>query len=132
MAREIKFRAWNKNLEEYVNSEKFVIDPTNGDVIDVGGYELLEVNNEAVLEQYAGFKDVNDVAIYAGDIVKLYAEIHDDFGFEITKQQTGRIYFVDGAFFLTGGTGNDPVYAYEDELEVIGNIHENPELLEEQ
>lgn len=129
---EIKFRVWDKELQKYIDINNVAVDPTNGDVIKLGGYELLEVNHEAVLEQYAGFKDVNDVAIYAGDIVKLYAEIHDAFGFEITKQQTGRIYFVDGAFFLTGGTGNDPVYAYEDELEVIGNIHENPELLEEQ
>lgn len=83
------------------------------------------------LEQYTGLKDKNGVEIYAGDIVKLYAEVYDTFGFEITKKETGKIVFNSGAFFISTDTENDPIYAYEDDFEVIGNIHENPELLEE-
>lgn len=49
--REIKFRAWDKELKEYVNINNIAIDPTNGDVVELGGYELLDVIHFAVLEQ---------------------------------------------------------------------------------
>ncbi|WP_273712420.1 YopX family protein [Leuconostoc mesenteroides] len=135
--REIKFRAWNGVLHEYRT-----IDMNSGKQNLGMGFEATEgIGSNTttiyhsvgdVIEQYTGLKDKNGVDIYEGDIVELYSETHDIFGFEITKKQTGRIYFVDGAFFISGGNGDDPIYAYEGELEIIGNIHENADLLEEQ
>lgn len=133
--REIKFRAWDSVLHEYrkidMNSGKqnlgMGFEATGG----IGSNTTTIYHSVGdIVEQYTGLKDFNGAEIYDGDVVKLYSETHDVFGFEITKQQTGRIYFVDGAFFISGGTGDDPIYAYEDELEVIGNIHENADLLE--
>ncbi|MGR8809998.1 YopX family protein [Leuconostoc citreum] len=124
--RDIKFRAWDINNKKYHYDVQNTYDENIGDSFQ----DILD-NENLIVEQDTGLKDCNNVSICEGDIVKLYSETHDIFGFEITKQQTGRIYFVDGAFFISGGTGDDPIYAYEGELEVIGNIHEQPELLEE-
>nr|DAL96579.1 MAG TPA: YopX protein [Caudoviricetes sp.] len=155
MARKIKFRAWNKNLEEYVNSEKFVIDPTNGDVIDVGGYELLEVNNEAVLEQYTGIDDRVDNSVYENDIVEIeYTTGHHEKWDMDTLERIEDYDDVDtivrGVVHIWPSTGviinhissenpeqfvgdyRIPQYLHiNKDCAVIGNIHKNPELLEE-
>ena len=69
--REIKFRAWDKELKEYVDINNTAIDPTNGDVVELSGYELLEVNHFAILEEFTGLNDKNGVDIYEKIFLKV-------------------------------------------------------------
>lgn len=127
--REIKFRAWDKELKEYININNIAIDPTNGDVIELGGYELLDVIHFAVLEQYTGIKDKNGVDIYEGDYIR-------------TKSNIYEVEWFNTAFWAIPDSGHgssQPIsrlYEYEDgtayRIEVVGNIHEDIDLLEEQ
>lgn len=128
MAREIKFRAWNKNLRKYIDINNVAVDPINGDVIDLGGYELLEVNHEAILEQYTGLKDKIGIEIYEGDIVQINGD-YDYIGFEDYEFCT-MIKHEPLADYVYDTAKGEPKFQ-DDIFHVVGSIHENPELLEE-
>lgn len=113
--REIKFRAWDEH------KRKMIANPVVSDEGDGGETASVLLNTAIncldpyyVLMQYTGLKDKNGKEIYEGDIVS-DTEIMD----EVT--------FVDGMFWLN--YSEEPLYHYISVWEVIGNIHENPELL---
>ena len=123
--REIKFRAW------FTDSERKVME---GQKCSMQGERTLleflqaikdtseEYKYNYILMQYTGLKDKNGVEIYEGDIVRL---------FDAEKLQI--IIFNRGAFALQlqdDGTAYRSLYhQYQADIEVIGNIYENPELL---
>lgn len=119
MAREIKFRAWHTPFSGSKFGQKFVY-----------GNKVLSFQSMApdkyVVEQYTGMKDKELKEIYEGDIVELWHEGYGYLGEEVTTAITSVVQFVHGTFWIK----NEPMYAYEeDDLEVKGNIHENPELI---
>lgn len=120
--REIKFRAWELSMKNktIVNNkmipwEELLKFYNLKNILDDN-----ELRNEFVLMQYTGLKDKNCKEIYEGDIVK-YQSIYDEQGvFRI-----GEVIFDLGMFTVKGvikWLGTD--------CEIIGDIYENPELLE--
>ena len=140
-----KYRVWSKQHVRYIQDNEY---PIGGDyslsmtqygyveVIGLGDYEegsdsthswgcvknLLEYIGECIVEQCTGLKDRNGKLIYEGDIVEYYNEkIHQNFREEVLPFRELR----------TKGIMRHLIDERNaDKLEVIGNIHENENLLE--
>ena len=132
MSREIKFRAWDKETNKY-------FEPTYQSYM--GRLEELTIalsgrlqkrtcrgvadestfHGRYVVEQYTGLKDANGDDIYENDLVLLdpddppYQVIFDEGKFELSNDYLGLVYDL-GEEYMG--------------CEIIGNIHDNPELLE--
>jgi hypothetical protein len=105
MTREIKFRVWDKQNKLWVAGWGI---GQSGVQSDVGS---------KVFMQYTGLTDKNGKEIYEGDIVQFEALLDGE------KKGKARVFFQDGSFIANGLMNN------QIPLEVIGNIYENPELL---
>lgn len=121
--RVVEFRAWDINKQEYI---------TWFEIGCEGCVTTQEPNcspdyPNVILEQYIGLKDKNDKKIYEGDIVLDYYDGDDAYIVEWDE---------DTASFRLTGTDNIASVSFDNfysdkELEVIGNIHENKELIKE-
>jgi uncharacterized phage protein (TIGR01671 family) len=133
--REIKFRAFNKKGGYYCDVHS--IEWLNGGIsvqgpgVHIGNGWATESNGfkhdcDVVLEQFTGLKDRGGSEIYEGDIVKGCAKNPSDhFIVEFVSDPyncafMGRSVFVGGVLHICFSS-----------MEVIGNIHQNPELLED-
>ncbi|MFL8969327.1 YopX family protein [Helcococcus kunzii] len=119
-----KFRAWHKSTE--LMDEVIIIDFYNekigilyADPVIQGESVKIYSFDEVVLMQSTGLKDKNGEEIFEGDILK-----GDDGEFFYNSV----VFDKEKAIFMR----SDSIELWEnvEELEVIGNIYENPELLE--
>lgn len=95
-------------------------------------WERYEVIPETV-GQCTGLKDKNGKLIFEGDIVE-YMDAYSTFEGEYTEfMNEGTVLYEDGSYFITNRSSvemSDIVYKGELDGNIIGNIHDNPELLE--
>jgi uncharacterized phage protein (TIGR01671 family) len=139
--REIKFRAWDIKEKRMLNWDKepylsFFI----GDygVILKNAFDKSNLNSGGKVElmQFTGLKDKNGVEIWEGDIVKTKDKYYP---IKVVSYTATIINEHDGdwdewycGFDLTLAGGEYSVLHYRlsaDDIKVIGNIYENPELL---
>jgi uncharacterized phage protein (TIGR01671 family) len=126
--REIKFRAWDNEENCWASAGSFLIDLTG----ELCWNEACTVQppDKFTLMQYTGLKDKNGREIYEGDIVKSSNDGKD--GCDVWDGLISK-----DSMSAAHGVKFDGFWSWEDEdsiynikyYTVIGNIYENPELL---
>lgn len=122
MSREIKFRAWIP----WHNEMKY-------DELSVGfdrsavWYDGSPLEKQPILMQYTGLKDKNGVEIYEGDVI-----FYNSTGYkgEVSFSTLGGCSYYVFENGVGAEFGEKKLLEMVSDLEVIGNIYENPELLE--
>jgi uncharacterized phage protein (TIGR01671 family) len=114
--RTIKFRAWNREANLWVEDNYWFLDNDGVHFTRVRGND-----EDIVLMQFTGLTDKLGKEIYEGDIVKNQAD---------AKREVKRTEY--GEYKLFCGEHSNSFYkgwAEGTEWEVVGNIYENPGLL---
>lgn len=119
MSREIKCKAFDEDRKVFVSAK--LIENESSNWIDERGFPVV---------WYTGLKDKKRTVIYEGDIVKapywnvqkIYGEVRY-FGMDEVSS------LFDGQYRLCLTDGRNFDMKFSEEMEVIGNIYENPELL---
>ena len=139
--REIEFRIYDKELEKmvYFDDEDYDYRPPltfrldqvfrkDSQYNDYEDFEWNDISSKVEIMQYTGLKDENGKKIFEGDIVKdeycIYEVVYD-----------GNGYYVKVVKLLKAcGTEEGLLYDLSDykDLEIIGNIWDNPDLLKEE
>ena len=139
--REIKFRAWQSCKPGYVYKDEVprMIDLDMQAYLESGGINGDIENMQKsgiILMQFTGLKDTatgskNGKDIYEGDIVKFKAMILGK-----REDAVGYVHFNTPSFEIClikpeeyAGKSRPMINWIQKEMEVIGNIYENPELL---
>lgn len=141
--RTIKFRGRSKQTGKWlygdllwIGKDVFIV-PYDGDWFDFTSFDnafRLPPDEYAVIPetigQFTGLKDKNGKEIYERDILRVISLNTDTLGESKIVQvmydkyyAAFTVYIGEGRSWSLGSTG------YECEIEVIGNVHDNPELL---
>jgi len=125
--RQIKFRAWNiEDKKMYYDVQKTY--DWHYDIPEESFGVLLDNEEYWRVMEYTGLNDKNNKEIFEGDIIK--HSMNDD-------HEWGGLHEVKfnlGSFAIWGGNptgfrGNSAFNYYPNNVEIVGNIYENPEIL---
>lgn len=123
--REIKFRAFEKHSQRmfYNVQSGIYMDPDEfesfNDILGLARYKVM---------QFTGLKDKNGDEIYEGDFVKIISSYYGQEIIATVRYENSLASFV----FETGeDQGYSRIDASFKDIKVVGNIYEDPDLLEE-
>ena len=144
MSREIKYRVYSNCYKKYLDTSgkgifcevhHLALKPDGklyyadigidypGTLSECPTLEWEEDYEDCMVEQFTGLLDRNGKEIYEGDIIKVQYPAANDYFAEVKYEYAGFEPFI----IPVGDYDN---YLDGDMVEVVGNVHENPELLE--
>ena len=131
--RQIKFRAKVKGEDEWLYGSLLTYADGECNIITETGHRIDTWNvDPATVSQFTGLTDRNGKEIYEGDIITVNGKyprvvLWDKMSWALMPTE----YFHDKMFWVMNlqHPGIDWWEEFADKLEVIGNIHDNPELI---
>ena len=151
--REIKFRIWDERAKQYADTKKcvYIVGVLHNNKIVLGfDSPKAEYSLGLVLEQFTGLLDKNGKEIYDGDILKVFVNkrvptpenerkcewdtVRLVPSFEEWTVEYCERYSQGNGFYCFGKNRRFNTFMtksklYNTKAEIIGNIHDNPELL---
>lgn len=131
--REIIFRGKRMANDEWVTGDMLTYD-SYFSIIHTGNSQF-HVYHDTV-GQYTGYNDAMNARVYEGDIVEFFSRVYDEEGcvmFE--KMKIGHVRFSFGQWSVRIPKINMSTNLYgidSRKIVVVGNVHDNPELVEEE
>lgn len=132
--REIKFRAWDKEMEMIIYPKKYYAPQyKDGHIAEYYNPEenefhiVYDEDDKFVLMQFTGLLDKNGKEIYEGDIVMANTPYCTKDPKEIVWDDKRAGFFMKADFVAYDPKNLHKLSGFK--MEVIGNIYENPELL---
>jgi hypothetical protein len=131
-----KFRAWIKTEKRMIETDDLLdIDYENKEIVtqqvyfenglpddrDIYCYDFDEIE----LMQSTGLKDKNGKEIFEGDIVKMAKDVYSEPTYYEVVRHRG------GAYRLESKQHGCELWLRHADCEIVGNVYENPELLED-
>lgn len=140
---DLKFRIWHKKGKTFLNPYYCAIKCNSADIylshLLISGNlfspyrDSCYSKDDVIITQFTGLKDKDKKDIYEGDIVNIYNEFYKEGVYYDRPQYEAtninkKVIFSDGTFSIfLRGTGFRPLSNFV--TKIIGNIFENPELL---
>ena len=119
-----KYRMWNEIISRLHSVDGLYFDREVAQYKDEVGVSRLIKFQNASLMQSTGLHDKNGKEIFEGDIAKMAKDVYSDpTYYEIVRHRGG-------AYRLESNQHGCELWLRHTNCEVIGNIYENPELLE--
>lgn len=124
--REILFRGKRLKDDKWIYGYMATADTINNiNRVDMGNEDV----DEETIGQWTGFMDENRTYIFEGDVLEYSYSIDD---FEEPGTYRSVVTFKNGIFCLDNDEDMSLSYIFwktDDELNVLGNIYDNPELM---
>lgn len=134
----MKFKIWDKKYKEFIYNYRVYLDSHGISYVDSRTYGMTDITEEVEILRYTGFKDKESNEIYEGDILTWdgdregHSKLKQDYIIEVLKTDKMWIEVAEHTnmyMFNYDTSGSDYPEYFEDSV-VIGNIYENPEILE--
>lgn len=121
MEREIKFRALDAAYNKMYHSDEYI---TRADPTGLSAFFMVHRNDE--MQQFTGLRDKNGKEIYEGDVVEEGTVI---FNKDESRKLIVEFRESEACFSFKEIPNSAALCVYAKYCDVIGNIHENPDLL---
>lgn len=134
--REILFRGKRIDNGEWVDGDSLIHSMFKKGDVCVGVVEGMEIYSviPETIGQYTG-KDICNQKLFEGDIVEWYEDYDDSFGYSKTANGYSVVVWDNENYCWSFKTDNEYIQPFNDwnweNCFIIGNIHDNPELLKE-
>lgn len=131
--REIIFRGKRTTNGEWVTGDLRQLNDPFASICTADSYHFVDCDT---IGQYTGYNDATDTGVYKGDIVEFPFREYDKDGEVMSKKtHVGFVYFSFGQWSVRIPEINTSTNLYgidSRKITVVGNIHDNPELVEEE